>query len=200
MSGAVLTLRIAIIVRTSYRRIVKPPSGILTSLEVTLTGEMVVRVHVHRQTDWSGPLTAALVVNLCSWCHATRPNVLMLVADDLRPEIGAFGVDTAVTPRIDKLAKESLVLTRNYVQQAVCGPTRASILTGRRPDTLRTITHSLPTYWRERAGNFTTIPQLFREVCAFELLFLQSVCASEFALFTLLLFCCTEWVVHGELW
>lgn len=51
------------------------------------------------------------------------PNVLMLIADDLRPDIGCFGANGAVTPRLDELAKESLVLTRNYVQQAVCGPT-----------------------------------------------------------------------------
>ena len=75
---------------------------------------------------------------LPSWPHFTadaaagsrrggvgRPNlnVLLLVADDLRPEIGCFGAAGAVTPRLDELARESLVLTRNYVQQAVCGPT-----------------------------------------------------------------------------
>ena len=53
--------------------------------------------------------------------------------------------------------------TTTQVQQAVCGPTRASLLTGRRPDTLRTVTHTSPTYWRERAGDFATIPQMFKE-------------------------------------
>ena len=36
-------------------------------------------------------------------------------------------------------------------------------MTGRRPDTLRTVTHTSPTYWRERAGNFSTVPQMFKE-------------------------------------
>ena len=44
----------------------------------------------------------------------------------------------------------------------MCGPTRASLLVGRRPDTLRTVTHTKPTYWRERAGQFQTIPEMFR--------------------------------------
>ena len=40
-----------------------------------------------------------------------------------------------VTPHVDALASESLLLEKNYVQQAVCSPTRTSLLTGRRPDT-----------------------------------------------------------------
>jgi iduronate 2-sulfatase len=91
-----------------------------------------------------------------------RPNVLVLLSDDLRPEPACFG-GAAHTPRLDALARDSLVLTANHVQLSVCGPTRASLLVGRRPDTLLTVTHTSPTYWRERAGNFTTIPQMFKE-------------------------------------
>eukprot|EP00040_Diaphanoeca_grandis_P030617 m.181369 g.181369 ORF g.181369 m.181369 type:complete len:677 (-) comp32060_c0_seq1:7-2037(-) len=94
--------------------------------------------------------------------HGSRFNVLLLVADDLRPEIGCFG-GRAHTPVLDALAKDSLVLAANYVQQSVCGPTRASFLVGRRPNTLRTVTHTTPTYWRDLAGNFSTIPQMFKE-------------------------------------
>ena len=59
------------------------------------------------------------------------------------------------------------MLEANYVQVSVCGPTRASFLTSRRPDTLRTVAHTASTpqgqYWRMRAGNYTTLPQMFKE-------------------------------------
>lgn len=66
-----------------------------------------------------------------------------------------------VTPNLDALASKSLVLRRNYCQQAICGPTRASLLTSRRPD--RTKVWDLSSYWRVVGGNYTTIPQLFKE-------------------------------------
>ena len=67
-----------------------------------------------------------------------------------------------VTPHVDALASESLLLEKNYVQQAVCSPTRTSLLTGRRPDTTG-ITTKLGSYWRTAGGNFTSLPQHFRE-------------------------------------
>lgn len=98
--------------------------------------------------------------------------IQFFAVDDLRPEINAFGVDGASpipgtnvpkmhTPNIDALAAKSLVLTKNYVQQAVCSPTRASLLTGRRPD--RTRTYDLYSYFRTVGGNFTTIPEHFMQ-------------------------------------
>ncbi|KAK7098055.1 iduronate 2-sulfatase-like [Littorina saxatilis] len=91
----------------------------------------------------------------------TRPNVLFLIADDLRPKLGCYGESNMVTPNIDQLASQSVRFDRAYVQQAVCGPSRASFLTGRRPDTTRVV--DLHTYWRTAGGNFTTLPQYFRE-------------------------------------
>ena len=98
-----------------------------------------------------------------------RRNVLFLVADDMRPELGAYaGKDfpspihpTMHSPNLDKLASKSLLLKRAYCQQAVCSPSRTSLLTGRRPDT--THVYDLQTYWRKSGGNFTTIPQYFKE-------------------------------------
>jgi iduronate 2-sulfatase len=65
------------------------------------------------------------------------------------------------TPNLDALASKSLVMKRAYAQQSLCVPSRASVLTGRRPDTtgVTDFTH----YWRESGGNFTTIPQYFKE-------------------------------------
>ena len=102
-------------------------------------------------------------------CIATgRHNVVFLVSDDMRPEIGAYLGDdfpshvhpNIHTPNLDKLAARSLLLKRAYVQQAVCNPSRASLLTGRRPDT--THVHDMLSYFREDGGNFTTIPQYFK--------------------------------------
>ena len=65
---------------------------------------------------------------------ATKRNVLYFIADDLRPEFAAaFGQKQMLTPNVDKLASEGLVFNAAYCQQAVCGPSRASFMTGRRP-------------------------------------------------------------------
>jgi arylsulfatase A-like enzyme len=87
-------------------------------------------------------------------------NVLFIAVDDLRPEHGVFG-GAAVTPRIDAFASTAAVFPRNYVQLAVCSPTRTSLLTGRYPDT----THitDLFKYFRSEGCNVTTLPQAFRD-------------------------------------
>ena len=98
-----------------------------------------------------------------------RKNVLFLVSDDMRPQLGAYAgrhfpsrVSPKMhTPNLDALASRSLVMGRAYVQQAVCSPSRTSLLTGRRPDT--THVHDLIAYFRHVGGNFTTIPQYFKE-------------------------------------
>jgi hypothetical protein len=70
-----------------------------------------------------------------------RPCVLLLISDDLRPQLDAAGYSTdgapVTTPRLKQLASESVVFTRAYVQEALCAPSRNSFLSGRRPDTTR---------------------------------------------------------------
>ena len=89
-----------------------------------------------------------------------RSNVLFIAVDDLRPEHGVFG-GAAVTPRIDAFAKTATTFHANYVQLAVCSPTRTSLLTGRYPDT--THINDLYKYFRAEGCNVTTLPQAFRE-------------------------------------
>ena len=60
----------------------------------------------------------------------------------------------------DALASRSLLLKKAYVQQAVCSPSRTSLLTGRRPDT--THVYNLYDYFRTVGGNYTTIPEYFK--------------------------------------
>lgn len=89
-----------------------------------------------------------------------RPNVLLLVLDDFRPVIKAFGDNKAITPNIDRLAKNGYYFTNAFAQQSICAPSRNSFLTGRRPDTTKL--YDFYSYWREAAGNFTTLPQYFK--------------------------------------
>ena len=89
-----------------------------------------------------------------------KPNVLFIMADDLRCEVGCYG-SPAVTPNLDKLAKRGVIFERAFCQQAVCNPSRSSMLTGRRPDTLRIWNNS--THFRELNPDVTTIPLWFKE-------------------------------------
>jgi iduronate 2-sulfatase len=67
----------------------------------------------------------------------TKPNILFIAIDDLRPELGCYGNEQILSPNIDKLASEGLVFNRTYCQQAICMASRASIMSGLRPDTLQ---------------------------------------------------------------
>lgn len=80
--------------------------------------------------------------------------------DDLRPWLGTYGDRDAHSPHIDALAAKSLQFNRSYVQFAMCGPSRISFLTSRRPDTTRL--WDTGSYWREHAGNYTTLPEAFK--------------------------------------
>ncbi|MFY0606461.1 MAG: sulfatase [Cyclobacteriaceae bacterium] len=88
-------------------------------------------------------------------------NVLVFLVDDLRPTLGAYGDDLAITPNIDKLADEGIVFDKAYCQQAVCAPSRMSILTGNRVETIGI--HSLFTPLRTVHEDMLTMPEFFKE-------------------------------------
>ena len=68
--------------------------------------------------------------------EARRPNILFIAVDDLRPELGCYGSEIVRSPNIDHLAEQGVRFDNAYCQQAICGPSRASVMTGARPDTI----------------------------------------------------------------
>ncbi|XAL98392.1 sulfatase-like hydrolase/transferase [Phycisphaeraceae bacterium D3-23] len=103
-------------------------------------------------------LLCTLPLVACS--HAptpARPNILFISIDDLRPELGCYGAGHMHTPHIDALTQSGVAFDRCYVQVAVCNPSRASTLTGLRPDRLHVYT--LRQHFRETAPDAVTLPQ-----------------------------------------
>ncbi len=88
-----------------------------------------------------------------------KPNILFLAIDDLRPEIGAYGSKIAITPNLDKLAGKGLLFNNAYCQEPICSPSRASLMTGARPETINVIENF--TYFRDLNPDISTLPQLF---------------------------------------
>jgi hypothetical protein len=86
-----------------------------------------------------------------------RLNVLLIAVDDLRPELGWYGVSTIKTPYIDRLAQRGIVFQYAYCQSAICAPSRASLLTGLRPD--KAGVHDLFTSIRKANPDIVTLPQ-----------------------------------------
>jgi arylsulfatase A-like enzyme len=92
---------------------------------------------------------------------AERPNILFLSMDDLKPELGCFGSECVKTPNIDRLAARGRAFLNHHVQQAICGPSRASMFSGLRPDT--TQVWDLKHTCREECPEAFTMQQYFKE-------------------------------------
>lgn len=107
------------------------------------------------------PLQPLLVASAAFGATADRPNVLLLIADDLRPQLGCYGDPIVHTPHLDGLAQSALRFDRAYVQIAICSPSRNSFLSGLRPETTglrgfgKTIRSAMP--------DVVTLPQHFKQ-------------------------------------
>ena len=104
---------------------------------------------------------ALVLLALPLFALGNQPNVLFIAVDDLRVELGCYGDSHVLSPNIDKLAEHGTLFERAYCQQTVCNPSRASLLTGMRPDTLRV--WDLYTHFRQNLPEAVTLPQLFMQ-------------------------------------
>ncbi len=89
------------------------------------------------------PILITLLFGACTSkpkeAKVSKPNILFIAVDDLRPELGFYGNEHMVTPQLDKLASESFIFDRAYCNIPVCGASRASLLSGARPTRFRYI-------------------------------------------------------------
>jgi len=101
-----------------------------------------------------------LALAVSSFATERKPNVLFLVVDDLRPDLGCYGVTHIQSPNLDKLASRGLLFERAYCQVAVCNPSRCSVLSGARPDTTGVLDNQH--FLRPQMPNVVTLPQHFK--------------------------------------
>lgn len=91
-----------------------------------------------------------------------RHNVLFIVADDLNVALGSYGAyQTARTPNLDRLAAKGVRFDRAYAQHPVCNPSRASFLSGLRPETTQVLHNFLAP--RHAVGDVVMLPEYFRD-------------------------------------
>ncbi len=103
-----------------------------------------------------------LMVALCHSAYSQKKkyNVLFIAIDDLRPQLGCYGFSNVKSPNIDKVASEGVVFEKAYCQQALCSPSRTSLLTGLNPDVTGIIT--IGPHFRDSLPNIVTLPQHFK--------------------------------------
>ena len=106
-------------------------------------------------------VASAAYVNCATAADSAKPNILFIAIDDMKPLISCYGDKVAITPNIDRIASKGTVFLNNQCQWPVCGPTRASIMTGLRPESNGVM--NLKTKMRDINPDIITLPQYFKE-------------------------------------
>ncbi len=107
-----------------------------------------------------GPTTSTPVDNTLPPAEPGKRNLLLIVIDDLRPELGVYG-GQAISPTLDRLADEGVRFDSAYAPISICNPARAAIFTGKHPDT--TLVYDNDVTFRETLPDVVTLPQYFRQ-------------------------------------
>ena len=92
---------------------------------------------------------------------ADKPNVLLICVDDLKPLLGCYGDTRVKSPSIDRLAARGVLFERAFCNQAVCAPSRNSLMTGRRPTSIGI--YDLGTNFRKAVPDAVTLAQYFKQ-------------------------------------
>lgn len=109
------------------------------------------------------PVFALFMLSACNAQKATqsnltnKKNILFIAVDDLKPLLSNYGEQQMITPNFDRLAGMGMTFTNAHVQYAVCGPSRASVMTGTNPD--KTKVWDLHTNFRESAPDLISMPE-----------------------------------------
>lgn len=104
---------------------------------------------------------SSVVSVMATESNPEKKNVLFIAVDDMKPLLGCYGDKIAKTPVMDELASQGALFTNTYCQQAVSGPSRASLLTGMCPD--NTKVWDLKTLIRSKNPDVVTLPQYFKD-------------------------------------
>ena len=108
--------------------------------------------------------TLVLLISCCSLSGVlkadSKPNILLICVDDLKPTLGCYGDPVAVTPNIDALANQGVLFQQAYCNQAVCAPSRNALMTSLRPQSLGI--YDLGTNFRRGAPDAVTLGQFLQ--------------------------------------
>ncbi len=107
------------------------------------------------------PLLALVFLSFAGVATAAdRPNVLFLICDDLNCDLGCYGHPLVKSPNVDRLAARGVWFEQAHCQYPLCGPSRASFMTGLYPD--QTLIHRNAIFLRQRLPNVQSMSQTFR--------------------------------------
>ena len=110
---------------------------------------------------WCGLVVLGAVLSSAAQPANPRLNVLLIISDDLNNALRCYGNPVVKTPNLDRLARRGVLFERAYCQYSLCQPSRASFLSGLRPETTRVWTLETPT--RQHVGDAVLLPELFRK-------------------------------------